>query len=418
VTDYAELADYEWLAGDEAAAILTDVSQRNDSLLAATSRLRKQLSAMRAHLLLELAELRTRATAKFAHADRMFFTGKLLEQATDGWIAGYKAGRFTGRGPIADLCCGIGGDLLALSKVGPTIGVDCDPIAICLAAANGRAVLPQEAAAKISLQSCHVEQIELSDYAAWHLDPDRRPNGSRTTSLEWSSPSLAAIEKLLVVAPTAAIKLAPAAEVPADWTDRCEQEWISRDRECRQLVAWHGGLAKSTGWRRATVLNREGTVLTTIVGLPNRVVPISTRIGQFIFDPDPALLAAHLTGELAAKHGLERISAGIAYLTGDAALIDPALACFEIDEVLPFERRRLASHLHERGIGTLEIKKRSIDVDPERLRRELKLRGDKSAMLILTPHNAKQIAILAHRVPAASPTSDLRPLASSYASRL
>ena len=41
----------------------------------------------------------------------------------------------------------------------------------------------------------------------------------------------------------AAIKLAPATKLPPDWIARCELEWISRDRECRQLVAWHGNLA-------------------------------------------------------------------------------------------------------------------------------------------------------------------------------
>ena len=43
---------------------------------------------------------------------------------------------------IADLCCGIGGDLLALAEQGTVIGVDRDPIAAHFAAANVRAVVP------------------------------------------------------------------------------------------------------------------------------------------------------------------------------------------------------------------------------------------------------------------------------------
>ena len=37
-----------------------------------------------------------------------------------------------------DLCCGIGGDLLALAEHGETIGVERDPVTAYLAEANGR----------------------------------------------------------------------------------------------------------------------------------------------------------------------------------------------------------------------------------------------------------------------------------------
>jgi THUMP domain-like len=418
VSDCIEITDYEWLVGSEAAAVLADLAGRGEPLHIAASRLRRQFSAARVHLLLEQIELRRRAAAKFAHPNQMFFTPLGLEQATDGWVASYKAQRFAGRGPIADLCCGIGGDLLAVAGQGITVGVDRDPIAACLATANAGAILPQNAAAGVSLAICEADQFALAGYGAWHLDPDRRPQGNRTTSLEWSCPDQTAVERLLTESPNAAIKLAPAADVPPAWTDRCELEWISRNRECRQLVAWHGELARSPGVRRATILSNDGAPRRTVTGQPNVGVRIAERLGGFLFEPDAAVLAAHLTGSLAAEHGLERVSAGVAYLTSDAASDDLALTCFEIEDILPFETRRLATHLHDLQIGSLEIKKRGVEVDPSQLRRQLKLRGDHAATLILTPHAGKQIAILAYRSPATSPTSDLRPLASSHATGL
>ena len=45
-----------------------------------------------------------------------FFTPVGWEQATDELIAAYKASRFPADGPVADLCCGIGGDLLVLAR--------------------------------------------------------------------------------------------------------------------------------------------------------------------------------------------------------------------------------------------------------------------------------------------------------------
>ena len=124
MTCCAELADYEWLTGAEAGELLVDLAGRAEPLHLAANRLRKSQSAARAHLLLEQVELRQRATAKFDRATAMFFTRLGLEQATDQWVAGYKARRFatfTVEGPVADFCCGIGGDLLRRGR-GPNTG--------------------------------------------------------------------------------------------------------------------------------------------------------------------------------------------------------------------------------------------------------------------------------------------------------
>ncbi|MGB6164957.1 MAG: hypothetical protein WCF33_09820, partial [Pseudonocardiaceae bacterium] len=59
-------------------------------------------------------ELRRRAQGKFTRAQRMFFTRAGLEQASSEVIAEHRARRFAGAVRVADLCCGIGGDLLAL----------------------------------------------------------------------------------------------------------------------------------------------------------------------------------------------------------------------------------------------------------------------------------------------------------------
>jgi THUMP domain-like len=398
VSDCAELTDYQWLVGPDAAMVLADLASRREPLHTAAARLRTRFSSAQVHLLLEQIELRKRAAAKFAQADSMFFTSLGLEQATDECVARYKATRFAGRGPIVDLCCGIGGDFLALAGQGPVIGVDRDPVAACLALANTRVLLSNAVAAAASLMICDADKFDISNCAAWHLDPDRRPNGKRTTSLQWSDPDETVVERLLVDVPHAAIKLAPAAEVPDGWADRCELEWISRDRECRQLVAWHGELAQSPRFRRATILSHDGILRHTVAGQPNIGVSIAARLGRFIYEPDSSVLAAHLTGAIATEHSLERISAGIAYLTGDTAADDPALSCFEVNDILPFEIRRLAAHLRKQRIGTLEIKKRGVEVDPAQLRRQLKLQGDRFATLIITPHGGKQVAILAHRV--------------------
>ncbi len=143
MTICSDLADYEWLTGDEAGAILANLRATKPPLHTAIARLRGRVTANQTHLLLEQAELRRRATAKFTQAHRMFFTRIGLEQATDEWVAHYKATRFTKRAAefasaeFADLCCGIGGDLMALAaNRRPPIGIDRDPVAAHFAAIN------------------------------------------------------------------------------------------------------------------------------------------------------------------------------------------------------------------------------------------------------------------------------------------
>ena len=150
---------------------------------------RKDLNADQVHLVLEQAALRRRAGEKFTLAAQMFFTPKGLEQSTDEWVAAYKAERFASAARparsasegrrLADLCCGIGGDLLAIGCRGTAIGVERNPLAAMFAEAN---VAAWRAAGRsvnqVEMKSGDVAEIDARQFSAWHLDPDRRPAGS------------------------------------------------------------------------------------------------------------------------------------------------------------------------------------------------------------------------------------------------
>ena len=121
----------------------------------------------------------------------MFFTARLLEQATDEPIAAYKAGRFPRSGLVADLCCGLGGDLLAFGGHGQAIGIDRNTLSAQLAHCNCRAAGLNH----VEVAVADVRSIEVSGCRAWHMDPDRRPGGHRTSRLDFSEPGLDAIAK-------------------------------------------------------------------------------------------------------------------------------------------------------------------------------------------------------------------------------
>lgn len=395
-----------WLVGDEGRRWLGRAAEVTGTLVQRAAALRRELSTERAAAVLEQWELRERARGKFLAAERLLYTRIGLEQATDSSVAAYKAERFRGYHDVADLCCGIGGDLLALAETGQARGIDRDAGVAALAAANLEAV-----SLKGEIENVAIDP-ERFQAEAWHIDPDRRPGGRRSVQVEHHEPGLEVIQQLLDRAPRGAIKLAPGAEPPQSWRDRAELEWISRGGECKQLVVWFGELARDPGEARATVLARaldaprESRVLASLTGAPGREIELAADFGPYLYEPDAAVLAADLVGALAERHELAAVAPGIAYLTADRRIAEPAMSCFEIIEAMPFRVGPLKSWLAERGIGRLEIKKRGVEESPELLRKKLKLAGDNEATLFLLPVARHVTAVMARRVVATKKDAD------------
>jgi hypothetical protein len=103
---------------------------------------------------------------------------------------------------------------------------------------------------------------------------------------------------------------------------------------------------------------------------------------------------------MAAECRLEAVTAHAAYLTGEPAAIvlqDTALACFEVLDVLPLRIKPLRQWLRDRGIGRVKVKKRGVDIDPQRLVAELQGPGEEQATLLIYRTREKATAIIARR---------------------
>jgi hypothetical protein len=385
--------DIRWLIGPAAERWLAEAAADARSISAVASRLRRSLSATQVHLVLEQVELRRRARCRFTHASRMFFTRKGLEQATDELIASYKAARFPPASTLADLGCGIGGDLMAMCRRGSVVAVDQNPVCALLAPANVRAVIGG-GTAEVCEQD--VRSMALTRFAAWHVDPDRRARAGRTIGLVQTDPDGAAIDAMLRQNENAAVKLAPAARIPRHWCG-AELEWIGHRRECQQLVVWFGSLALQPGIRLATIL-RGDALPRTIRGQADRPIEPANRVLSYLMEPHPCVLAARLTGELAVAHELHALAHDVAYLTGDRPIADAALGCFEVLDQMAFDRRRVRAALKTRRMGRLEVKKRATRPDPAAVARALSVPGDTSGTLFLFPFRGRVWAVIARRV--------------------
>ncbi len=388
-----------WLVGSGGANAIAVAAELSGELTTRLKRLREFLSPEQAAAAIQQCELRERARAKFTAAERMFFTPLGLQQATDEAVARYKAQRFAGHARAFDLCTGIGGDLMALAAVANVTGHDRDEVSAVFAEANAAASHYDG----VVVRGCDVTSLDLKECDAWHLDPDRRPEGRRTTRVELHEPPADAISAMVAQNANAAVKLAPAAAWPDAWTTAAEWEWISRGRQCRQLVAWFGALGHAAGRRRATLLTDDGKLAGSIVGDADIQTARTDSVDRLIMEPDVAVQAAKLSGAIAHKHGLMALANGAAFLTGPQVIDDPLLTCFEVEDVLPLDLKKLKSMLRERSVGQLEIKVRGIEQDPLAVRKRLALQGTLAKTLLLTRVGERHMAILARRISSDSP---------------
>src|SRR5262249_2810717 len=145
----------------------------------------------------------------------------------------------------------------------------------------------------------------------------------------------------------------------------------------------------------------------TIFGMADEPVPVAAALGRYLYEPHNAVLAATLAAAICREHALAAVSPGIAYLTGDRLVHDAALAAFEVREILPFDVKKLKAWCREHRIGQLEVKKRGVELEPEKLRRQLVSDGDRSATLIVTMIGGKARVVVCHRVEG-NPDSEVR----------
>ncbi|MEV5351648.1 methyltransferase domain-containing protein [Streptomyces sp. NPDC052693] len=370
--------DLALLLTPEGRALLDEVRDTDPAReLAVATRLRREHPAELVSAALGQARLRQRAAVKFGAEDagRMFFTPNGVEQSTRASVAAYRARRLADSGvtSVADLCCGIGGDAIALARAGiRVLAVDRDPLTAAAARANAGAL---GLADLIEVREADVTQVDTAGYDAVFVDPARRGGRGRIFDPEAYSPPLSWAVSAARRAPHAALKVAPG--IPHEAVpEEAEAEWISDGGDVKEAVLWFG---TEPGAVRATLLPGPRTLLSR--GLPD---PGVRPPGRYLYEPDGAVIRAHLVAEVADRVGGKLLDATIAYVTADTLRPTPYATAYEITDHLPFNVKRLKALLREREVGTLTVKKRGSAVEPEELRRKVKPQGPHAATVFLT----------------------------------
>jgi SAM-dependent methyltransferase len=378
-----------------AAAALVDTDR-----LAAVERLRRSgRSPELAAAALGQARLRQRAAVKFgADADRLLFTDDGLQQATRPVVATRRAHRVAAAGPtrVTDLCCGIGSDAIAFARAGLAVtAVDADPGTAAVAAANAETLGLADRIEVLTGDAATLHRELSGCGGAVFCDPARRSGGRRVFDPAAYSPPWEFL--LSLTGDAACLKLGPGIDhalLPAG----VEAEWVSVRGEVVEAALWCGPLARVP--RRATVLTGTGAgqAVAELTGDGAREAPVGP-LRRYLYEPDGAVLRAHLVAELADEIDGCIGEPGVGYLYADAAVATPFARGYEIEEVLPFSVKRLRAALRARDVGVVTIKKRGIALDPDALRRSLKPSGTGTATVLVTRIAGAPTALLARPLP-------------------
>ncbi|MGA2826656.1 MAG: class I SAM-dependent methyltransferase [Streptosporangiaceae bacterium] len=413
-------------SGQELLARVAAGRAAGEPALALATRLRRDYPADLVAAATAQDELRRAGAAKFSRAGRMLFTRPGLEQASSETAARHRARRFAEAtvARLADLGCGIGGDLIALAAGREVLAVDRDAVHLRMAAHNAGVY---DVAAGVRTGQADVRDVDLRGVGAVFADPARRLPGAAAAGggpgragtgragfsraggrrlrpgdseppLDWC---FALTGRVGAVAVKAAPGL-PAGIVPPGW----ETEFVADGRDLKEAVLWSPALA--TARVRATILPEGHTLLPGPGEEPGQYaggepgeepgkkpgqgaadkVPVAPP-GAFLFDPNPAVTRAGLVETLARQIGAWKIDPRIAFLSAGSARTTPFARTLRVVESAPWNEKDFGRRLRALGIGAADLRRRGLAGDVDQIHRRLKLAGPYRATLVLTRVNDK-----------------------------
>ncbi|MDV7100256.1 class I SAM-dependent methyltransferase [Gordonia amicalis] len=375
--------------GEKALETVSGLALTPASMLADITEVRSRYAPHDAALI-ETVRCRRRATSKLREPGELLLTDDGLQQATASAVAAHRAVEIATRFPAAvvhDMTCSIGAELRELVRatgISGVIGSDLDRVRLAMARHNVPDATLLVADALTPTSSADVLLA----------DPARRSDAGRIFRLDQLTPPL--LELLATYAGRVMIvKCAPGLDhqlLRNRFGFDGEVQVTSLDGGVREACLWSGPGVETR--RRATVLRTrsDGTVSQfEITDHEGDDVPAG-EAGEWIVDPDGAVVRAGLVKHYAHRFGLWQLDPQIAYLTGDS--VPEGARGFRVIEQVGVTEKTLRKALAALDCGPLEILVRGLDVDPDQLRKKLKPKGGRALSVVLTRIGRKGTAFI------------------------
>ncbi|NUR79709.1 MAG: class I SAM-dependent methyltransferase, partial [Dermatophilaceae bacterium] len=171
--------------------------------------------------------------------------------------------------------------------------------------------------------------------------------------------------------------------------------------EVLECAVWWGPLVSTAGRTAAVCTDTSTSVVTeqdAVDGAQHPVLGSVAEMGEWLYEPDRAVIRAGLTGALVSAVDGTELAGGVGYVTSGLARDLPWARRLRVVEAMPLSTKRLARWLRDRGHDRVTIKKRGVTLDADLLRRQLKMtgrgKGGSEAILVLTRVGGAQVAVV------------------------
>ncbi len=381
-------------------SLINRLSQIRDVKKRRTFLEKKGISKPEIEKLLEEVHLQIKGKKKFPRAHQMKFSRDGLAQASSKYVAEYRTWKMRQKlGKIQkslDVGGGIGGDTIAMSLRWKVLSVEINPVTMGMLKHNVHVYNTDKNVDFILgdilklLDDIEFQQ-KLEDIDCIFFDPSRRTKGKRTVKIEEYEPPLSLLEKLNHFSQNMCVKIAPGVDLSRIKYD-CDIEVISYKGEVKEVVLWFGKF-KSSSDEKAIIATKLPEKITWIQKSKSYSVPVSDP-KNFIYEPDPAFIKAHLISDIAEMYNLSQLHKKIAYLTSDSFIDIPILKCYRVLTYETLDYGSINKTLSKLNIGTVDLKARGISIDLKSIQKSIHGNGRKKGLVILTKILNKPNAII------------------------
>jgi hypothetical protein len=164
-----------------------------------------------------------------------------------------------------------------------------------------------------------------------------------------------------------------------DFFKKGQLQFVSEHNELKEILFCSKELVKEDIFKKAVLLTEN--VIFTGSGKIKTDVSV---IKQYLYEPNVAIIKAHLIEELAFELNLCKIDSLLALLTSDQEIQSPFVKCYQVHEIMGYSLKKLNQFLNNHSISQLDIKTRGFSETVEQFRNKVKLKkGNKKAVLFI-----------------------------------
>ncbi len=339
-----------------------------------------------------------------ANPEFIFPTALSGEQSTSDLLASYHASLIDENAVVADLTCGLGIDAMALArKAERVVAVERDRVVADALVSNS------EAFSNLTVINCDCRDFitqAIADgihFDVIFIDPARRAaDGSRTYALSDCEPDVVGmISEIARISDMLIIKASPMLDITATLRllpSAIAAVAVGTAIECKELdiICRFDRTVAEPEIKAVTVFDDHISEVAFLRSVENATDTKLTMpaVGQYLYDPYPAVMKASPMKVIASKFGLSKPHPNTNLWIGDEYYADVPAHAYVIDEVLPFASKNIKRYASR--YPKVSITARNFDMSADVLRTKLKTSDGPMRLFAITSIGNTRLLLTCH----------------------